>query len=130
MHCLEMLGCNEIYFSRENECIRINHDAATFENDLTSNQEEADTKAILLSKHAFDRSPEETINVRYPCGKIDINITMICIFMDCPCPEHFYLDIGSGKNRKGLCPDEIDLEPEVKQSLIGYPAFTGNAYVS
>ena len=98
--CLDILGCTEIYFSRDNECKRITHEGVTLENDLCSNQEEADTKVILHSKHAFDRSPEKTVIVRSPSGDTDIIVLMISMFIEHP--EYFFIDSGSGKNRKGF----------------------------
>ena len=126
--CLEILGCNEIYFSGEMECIRITHEAVSIENNLSSNQEEADTKVVLHSKHAFERSPEKVVIVRSPSGDIDIVVIMIGIFIDQP--DHFFIDSGRGKYRKGFRLNEINLNDEIKMSLIGFHAFTGNDYVS
>ena len=53
---------------------------------------------------------------------------MIAMFIDHP--EHFYIDTGSGKYRKGFQLNEINLNTEVKLSLIGFLAFTRNDYVS
>ena len=128
LKCLDILGCTEIYFSRDNECKRITHEGVTLENDLCSNQEEADTKVILHSKHAFDRSPEKTVIVRSPSGDTDIIVLMINMFIEHP--EHFFIDSGSGKNRKGFRLNQINMDSEVKKSLIGFHAFTGNDYVS
>ena len=125
---LKRLGCKEIYFSTHNECKKFTSDAVSIENELNSNQEEADTKVILHSKHAFDRSPEKTVIVRSPSGDIDIIILMIGMFIDHP--EHFYIDTGSGKHRKGFRLSEIILSTEIKLSLLGFHAFTGNYYVS
>ena len=53
---------------------------------------------------------------------------MIGMFIDHP--EHFYIDTGSGKHRKGFRLSEIILSTEIKLSLLGFHAFTGNDYVS
>ena len=66
--------------------------------------------------------------MRSPSGDIDITVIMIGIFRDHS--ERCYLDFGSGKYRRGLPLAEIEFEPEVKESLIGFHAFTGNDYVS
>ena len=57
--CLDILQCTEVYFSEENKCTRITLNDATIENNLSSNQEEADMKVALHSKHAYERSPEK-----------------------------------------------------------------------
>ena len=106
VECLKWLGHNEIYFSTDNECKKIIHEAVTIENELCSNQEEAETKVILHSKHAFDRSPEKTVIVRSPSGDIDIIALMIAMFIDHP---DFYIDTGGGKYRKGFRLNEINL---------------------
>ena len=128
LECLDLLGCTEIYFSSDNECKRITREGITLENDLCSNQEEADTKVILHSKHAFDRSPEKTVIVRSPSGDTDIIVLMISMFIEHP--EYFFIDSVSGKNHKGFRLNEINMDSEVKKSLIGFHAFTGNDYVS
>ena len=53
---------------------------------------------------------------------------MIAMFKDHP--NNFFLDSGRGNNRKGFLLKEIVLNTEVKKSLIGFHAFTGNDYVS
>ena len=100
LECLDILGYTEIHFSSDNECERITCEGITLEIDLCSNQEEADTKVILHSKHAFDRSPEKTVIVQSPSGDTDIIVLMISMFIEHP--EYFFIDSGSGKNRKGF----------------------------
>ena len=114
VRCLQILDCKEIYFSEKNECIRITHESVTEEQSMSSNQEEADTKVILHSKHAYERSPEKTVIVRSPSGDIDIIILMIAMFKDHP--NNFFLDSGRGNNRKGFLLKEIVLNTEVKKS--------------
>ena len=45
-------------------------------------------------------------------------------------PDHFFIDSGSGKNRKGFLLNEINLNDDIKNCLIGFHAFTGNDYIS
>ena len=126
--CLDILQCTEVYFSEESKCIRITLNDVTIENNLSSNQEEADTKVALHSKHAYERSPEKVVIVRSPSGDIDIIVIMLGMFIDQP--DHFFIDSGSGKNRKGFLLNEINLNDDIKNCLIGFHAFTGNDYIS
>ena len=125
--CLDILQCTEVYFSEESKCIRITLNDVSIENNLSSNQEEADTKVALHSKHAYERSPEKVVIVRSPSGDIDI-VIMLGMLIDQP--DHFFIDSGSGKNRKGFLLNEINLNNDIKNCLIGFHAFTGNYYIS
>ena len=98
--CLDILQCTEVYFSEESKCTRITLNDATIENNLSSNQEEADTKVALHSKHAYERSPEKIVIVRSPSGDIDIIVIMVGMFIDQP--EHFFIDSGSGKKSQTI----------------------------
>ena len=68
--------------------------------ELSSNQEEADTKLPLHAKHAFNAHPGKAVFVRSPSGDVDINILFLALF-----PEdavRIYIDYGTGKSRKVL----------------------------
>ena len=45
--------------------------------ELSSNQEEADTKLLLHAKHAFNAHPGKAVFVRSPSGDVDINILFL-----------------------------------------------------
>ncbi len=115
MQFLDLLDFEEIYFSTENTSLRINPEAVTIDTNLASKQEEADTKVVLHSKHALERSPDKIVIVRSSSADIDINILMLSLFTDCP--EKLYFDVGNGKHRKGFYLDKIELEPAVKRVL-------------
>ena len=125
---LELLACDETYFSTENDCVKLTRESCCVEDVLVSNQEEADTKVILHCKHALARYLNQNIILRSPSGDIDITVILIgkCIEEKDRC----FIDFGSGKNRKGLWLGDIDMEVNMKECLIGFHAFTGNDYIT
>ena len=125
---LELLACDEIYFSTDNECAKLTRDFAVGEEFLASNQEEADTKVVRHCKHALARSPNKNIILRSPSADIDITVIMTgkCIEEK----DHCFIDYGTGKNRRGTWLGNIDMKATMKEALIGFHAFTGNDYVS
>ena len=53
---LNLLRSNIIYYSLENECTCIRHSGVTVEEQLASDQEEADTKIILHARYELAKS--------------------------------------------------------------------------
>ena len=109
-------------------CYRITADSISEVEDLSSNQEEADTKLLLHAKHALNENPEQNIIVRSPSGDVDINILFIAIFQENT--DNIWLDYGTGEQRKVLPLSKIVMDNEKKYALIGFHALTGNDYVS
>ena len=95
---------------------------------LCSNQEEADTKVILHAKHATESSDEGIAIIRSHSGDIDIAVIALSHFIEDA--DRVILDTNTGKYRKTLGLDQIDMTKEQKSSLIGFHAFTGNDYNS
>ena len=48
--------------------------------ELSSNQEQADTKLLLHAKHALDDSDNASVIVRSPSVDVDINVLFLDIF--------------------------------------------------
>ena len=127
LRAIEMLQCTKIFISTENSCMKLTEFEAIEEDELASNQEEADTKLTLHCLHALTQHPSEKVVVRSPSSDIDILVILLNIIEE---QSQVYLDFGVGLNRKGLFLSDIEMEDGLKKCLIGFHAFTGNDYVS
>ena len=79
-------------------CFRITATLVEIFEDLSSNQEEVDTKLLLHANYAVLLDPDGSIIVRSPSGDVDINVLFICMFSEKA--EQIYIDYGTGKSRK------------------------------
>ena len=104
----------------------MNASQVTTVDELSSNQEEADTKVILHSVHAISTT-EGSIVLRSSSCDIDIIIIAISLI---DASKRVLVDYGKGKIRKGVWLNAIDLDDNIRASLIGFHAFTGNDYIS
>ena len=125
---LRKLGCQEIFYSMDGVCYRITATLVEIFEDLSSNQEEADTKLLLHANHAVLSDPDGSIIVQSPSGNVDINVSFVWMFLEKA--EQIYIDYGTGKSHKILKLGSVDMSNELKSALIGFHAFTGNDYVS
>ena len=125
---LQKLRCHEIFFSMDKLCLRITVNTTDIIEELTSNQEEADTKLLLHAKHAFNSTENQAVLVRSPSGDVDINVMFIALFPEKA--DRVYLDYGTGKSRKVLKLSLVDIPDNLRAALVGFHAFTGNDYVS
>ena len=107
-----------IYFSKEGSCVRVNAWLVTPVDELSSNQEEADTKVILHSGHAISTT-EGSIILRSSSGDIDIMIIAISLI---DTSKRVLVDYGNGKNRKGVWLNSIDFDDNIRAALIGFRA--------
>ena len=73
---LVILQISAIYLSKEDFCVRVNESQVRTVDELSSNQEEADTKVILHSVHAINTT-ESSIILRSFSGGTDIMIIAI-----------------------------------------------------
>ncbi|KAG1673322.1 Multidrug resistance-associated protein 4 [Nymphon striatum] len=126
LRVLNMLRCTEMYISTENNCTKLTLSSATEEIQLSSNQEEVDTKILLHCQHALERYPQKTVIVRSHSADIDI-LVILLVKSEC---QQIYLDSGTGLHRKGMRLSDIQMSTERKRCLIGFHAFTGNDYNS
>ena len=94
--------------------------------ELSSNQEEVDTKVILHSGHAISTT-EGSIIARFSSGDIDIMIIAISLTDTSKC---VLVDYGNRKNRKSVWLNSVDLDDNIRAALIGFHTFIGNDYVS
>ena len=111
-----------MFISTDNDCSKITAESIETEHELVSNQEEADTKVVLHSIHAFNRDQVSNIIIRSPSGDIDIIVIIIGLLLDKQ--TCCFLDTGSGNNRKGLWLSDVDMSEDLKQALIRFPSFT------
>eukprot|EP00112_Aurelia_sp_Birch-Aquarium-sp1_P005855 Seg1662.2 transcript_id=Seg1662.2/GoldUCD/mRNA.D3Y31 product="hypothetical protein" protein_id=Seg1662.2/GoldUCD/D3Y31 len=125
---LEKLKCNEIMFSVDKVCIHMTENSTDVIDELSSNQEEADTKLLLHAKHAFNAHPGKAVFIRSPSGDVDINILFLALFPEDA--DRIYIDYGTGKSRKVLQLSMIDMPDTLKSALVGFHAFSGNDYIS
>ena len=123
---LKMLQTEAIYISKDQQTICITEQAANEVQELTSNQEEADTKLILHSLHAL--ATGSSVILRSPSADTDIMVIAFSIIWTDS--DRLYVDYGSGQHRKGLLLKRIGLSDTDKDAIIGFHAFTGNDYVS
>ena len=125
---LSSLNSEEICFSTDGQCHKINRDDVINVPELSSNQEEADTKLCLHARHALNSADRGTVIVRNHSEDVDINVILIAKTIDTP--ERVILDFNKGKYRKLLGLSDIDMTDHEKKCLIGFHAFTGSNYTS
>ena len=120
-----MLKTEVIVLSGDDECYTVTSNLVTLNDDLRSNQEEADTKVILHAIQIIHSSPFKVI-IRSPSGDTDIMVLALALIAD---QDKVYMDYGSGKRRKGTWLKDITLNEDERKALIGFHSFTGNDYV-
>ena len=125
-----MLKCQEIFFSTDKVCNRITSATVSLVESLCSNQEQADTKLLLHTKHVLDNADNKLVLVRSPSGDVDIQVLFISMFLVESEQKRIYIDFGSGKSRKILHLSSVDMSDDLKSALTGFHAFTGNDYLS
>ena len=120
---LDVLKSDMIIYSLDGTAIKITRNDATEVAELSSNQEEADTKLLLHTNHALLENSNQKIILRSPSGDVDVNILCLAIF---PLQtERIWVDYGAGEHRHILRLNSIDMNDEKKLELLGFHAFTG-----
>ena len=76
---LGLLSSEMIFLSLDGVCLKITRDMVTEETQLSSNQEEADTKLLLHANHVLHENQNQYVVVWLPSG--DVNINMVCLAM-------------------------------------------------
>ena len=125
-----MLKCQEIFFSTDKVCNRITSTTVSLVESLCSNQEEADTKLLLHTKHVLDNDDSKLVLVTSPSGDVDIQVLFISTFLVESEQKRIYIDFGSGKSRKILHLSSVGTSDDLKSALTGFHAFTGNDCLS
>ncbi len=126
---LKLLSAEEIYLSGDTKTVHLSKSKTEPDDNLTSDQEEADTKVILHALEILNTSTQGNIIVRNPSGDTDICVIMLCLIPEEDTYRVLY-DYGSGNNRKREWLDQYAIDPSHKDALIGMHAFTGNDYLS
>ena len=125
---LKILKTDELYYSMDNKCYLITNQGIVTVEDLSSNQEEADTTVVIHASHALNAQANKTVIVRNYSGDIDITVIMLSLVID-HC-DRVILDFNKGKDRKAVRLSDVGMSIEEKAALIAFHAFTGNDYVS
>ena len=115
---LELLSSEVIYYSLDGACLKVTRDAVTEETQLSSNQEEADTKLLLHANHVLHENPNQNVVLRSPSGDVDINI--LCLAMFPLQADRVWVDYGTGDHRHILKLNSIDMDDEKKLALLGF----------
>ena len=126
---LNVVKTNELILSGDIQCFKITLSVVYAMDELSSNQEEADTKVTL---HAFsilkNINPEKYVIIRSHSGDIDINIIATSLLVTYS--GNVYIDYGIASSRKGIHLSELNLTNSEKESLLGMHAFSGNGFMS
>ena len=125
---LGSLKSEVVYFSSYQKCTLVTKEGTAEVPELTTEQEEADTKVILHAQHVLRNNDSGTVIIRSHSGDIDIAILALSHFIDDG--ARVVLDTNTSTYRKVFRMSDIDLTPAQKTSLIGFHAFTGNDYNS
>ena len=88
--CLQILKSSVIYISQENITYQITENGVEVAEELSSDQEEADTKLILHCHHAMNSM--EKVVLRSPSGDTDILVLALASLER----DTVYLDYGNG----------------------------------
>ena len=125
---LNKLKCNGLYVSLKNECVRFTIENVYKENELSSNQEEDDTKVALYCSHALNCFNDMKVIVRSPSSDTDILVIILSVLYQWL--NQIYLDFVTGNHRKLLLLSDVNLSDSEKKALTGFHSFTGNDYIS
>ena len=85
-----------MYISQEDVTYCITETGVTINEELSSNQEETDTKVILHCHHSLQENPSFKVVLRSPSRDNDILI-LAASFLENSCT---YIDYGNGELRK------------------------------
>ena len=121
---LRMLKTEMLILSGDDESFTVTVDMIRENQDLRSNQEEADTKVILHTMNILEEG--FTVVLRSPSGDTDIMVLALALINDL---TNVFMDYGNGKNRKRLSLGEIRLLQSEKEALVGFHSFAGNDYI-
>ena len=104
------LKCSVIYFSQEDITYCLKGTGMLIAAELSSNQEEADTKVILHCHHSLQESPNSKVVLRSSSG--DTNIFVLASsLLDL---TRIYLDYAKGKLRKGFSLHHLNIDEKGK----------------
>ena len=87
-------------------CYEISSNGVAEFAELSSNQEEADTKMILHCAQALATNETGSVIMRSHSGDADINIVSTALILEDA--HRVFIDFNTGRNRKILCLGNID----------------------
>ena len=126
---MNILRCRKFVLSTLNSCTVITHAGTTIiDESLQSTQEEPDTKVMLHCLNILSSISTSMVTLRCHSGDTDIFILAVAL-LNCFRDRVVY-DDRHGKSRKVFRLKDVDIEDDIIDALIGFHAFTGNAYIS
>jgi len=117
-----------ILFSTDGETRLFTDETNTKVPELSSRQEEADTKVILHLNHALDKVEGQVV-LRSLSADTDI-LVLAVVLIEKTKQERVVYDAGTSKYRKKNLLSSFSLQNDHVKALIGFHSFTGNDYVS
>ena len=115
-----------LYVSLFRKCVKITSEKVVGATELTSNQEEADSKIALHCSHALKETCKNVF-VKSPSGEIDILVILLSTIREL---DRVILDSGTGKYRQATFLSNFQLNDVERNALLGFHSSTGNDYVS
>ena len=125
---LEMLRCDELVLSREEECKVLIHIEEKTYDQLLSTREEADTKIIAHAVEILHQDTKKKVVIRSPSGDTDILVLSAALLYNFK--EHVAIDNGSAQSRKCIDLRSLQFSEYKYSAMLGLHAFTGNDYLS
>ena len=111
-----------------NLCSVVTADGVSEDSELTSNQEEADTKLIFHACVVLKRHPYKNIIIRNTSGDVDIIVIALGVIFKSL--NQIFFDTNKGNYRKLFKLSEVGLSKEQKLAIVGFQSFTGNYFLS
>ena len=125
---LNTLRASKLVLSKDTDTTCITLSSVYVDDELTSNQEEADTKIILHCWDVLQNNTIQSVILRSHSGDTDITVLAVSLLHEYQ--EKVFLDYGSGKNRKGFWLSNIEMSISERKALLSFHALTGNDYIS
>ena len=95
---LRSLKCQAICISTYNLC-ELPDDTKCIElPELSSDQEEADTKVCLHAINVLNEDPNKSVIIRSHSGGVDINVLLTSLIIDSA--DRVFLDVNTGKTKR------------------------------
>ncbi len=107
-----ILKTDEIYFSGDNFCTLITCNGSFGIEELSSSQEEADTKVCLHALHAVQCNADGFVIVRNHSGDVDINVLLISKLLEFS--SRVIVDSNKGKHREIFRLSDVGLTGDEK----------------
>ena len=106
---LRSLKCQAICISTYNMCDLLDDINCIELLELSSDQEEANTKVCLHAINVLNEDPNKNVIIRSHSGDVDINVLLTSLIIDSA--DRVFFDVNTGKNRKILRLSDVELSP-------------------